>query len=109
MTDLLQRRPPSISIADVARAARPHLPELCRRWLPGGRLMGHEWTCGSLSGEVGTSCKVNIRTGKWADFASGDKGGDAVSLCAAVHRLSQLEAAQRLAKMLGMGGATDGR
>ena len=108
MLDAARPRP-RVNIAEVARAARPYLLELCQRWLPDGRLMGHEWTCGSLSGQAGTSCKVNIRTGKWADFASGDKGGDAVSLCAAVHGLSQVEAAERLAKMLGVGGATDGR
>ena len=93
---------PRVNIAEVARAARPHLLELCQRWLPGGRLMGHEWTCGSLSGEVGTSCKVNIRTGKWADFATNAKGGDLVALCAAIHGLSQREAAERMAVMLGV-------
>ena len=98
-----------LDFAEVARAALPHLPELCRRWLPGGRLIGAEWTCGSLTGEPGESCKVNIRTGKWADFNNGAKGRDAVSLTAAVHRLSQIEAARRLAAMLSMGGSTDGR
>lgn len=100
---------PRLDIAEVARAALPHLPELCRRWLPDGRQLGAEWTCGSLAGEPGESCKVNLRTGRWADFATGAKGGDAVSLTAAVHRLSQIEAARRLADMLGMGGATNGR
>jgi putative DNA primase/helicase len=100
---------PRPGIAEVARAALPHLPELCRRWLPGGRIIGGEWTCGSLAGEPGKSCKVNLRTGKWADFATGEKGGDAVSLAAAVHRLTQAEAAERLAQMLGMGGAFNGR
>ena len=57
--------------------------------------MGREWTCGALSGEPGQSCRVNLRTGRWCDFATGQKGGDAVSLCAAIHRLSQKEAAER--------------
>jgi putative DNA primase/helicase len=97
-------------IAAVAAAALPHLPDLCRSWLPGGRLVGREWTCGSLRGEPGLSCKVNIATGRWADFATGHKGGDAVSLAAAIHRLSQREAADRIAVMLGLvGGGSDGR
>jgi len=100
---------PRLDIAEVARAALPHLPELCRRWLPGGKQRGHEWICGSLAGEAGESCKVNLRTGRWADFAAGAKGGDAVSLAAAVHRLSQIDAARRVAQMLGMGGAQDER
>ncbi len=97
-----------VDIADVARASLAHLPELCRRWLPGGRIKGREWTCGALSGEPGQSCRVNLRTGRWCDFATGQKGGDAVSLCAAIHHLSQKEAAERLAAMLGMGGAANG-
>jgi putative DNA primase/helicase len=101
--------PRRIDFAQVARASLPHLPELCARWLPGGRAIGHEWTCGDLSGGRGQSCRVNLRTGRWADFATGQTGGDAISLCAAVHRLSQREAAKRLAAMLGIGGATNGR
>lgn len=100
---------PRLDIAEVAQAALPHLPELCRRWLPGGKQIGAEWTCGSLAGEPGASCKVNLRSGRWADFATGARGGDAVSLAAALHRLTQGEAAERLAQMLGMGGASDGR
>jgi hypothetical protein len=100
---------PRIDFPAIAAAARPHMLEICRRWLPNGRLVGAEWTCGSLAGEPGDSCRVNIRTGKWADFAAGQSGGDAIALCAAVHRLTQAEAARRLARMLGMEGATDGR
>jgi putative DNA primase/helicase len=95
-----------IAFSLIAQAALPHLETLCRRWLPGGRRFGDEWTCGSLRGEAGASCKVNLRTGRWADFATGERGGDAISLCAAVHRLSQREAAKRLASMLGL---EDGR
>jgi hypothetical protein len=43
------------------------------------------------------------------DFATGEKGGDPVSLAAAVGRISQGEAAERLAKMLGLGGTTNGQ
>lgn len=106
----MNRPLPRPDIAAVAAAALPHLPELCRRWLPGGRLIGREWTCGSLRGEPGASCRVNTRTGRWADFATGQTGGDAVSLAAAIFRLSQREAADRLAAALGLGeGATNGR
>jgi hypothetical protein len=48
------------------------------------------------------SFSVNVRTGRWADFASGDKGGDVVSLAAFIFNLEQGEAARRLAKMLNM-------
>lgn len=71
-------------------------------WLPGGRREGSEWKCGSLSGEAGGSCSVNLATGQWGDFASEDKGGDLTSLYAAMHGLDQLTAAKRLVDELGL-------
>ncbi len=73
------------------------------QWLPGGRRDGHEWRCGSLRGDAGQSCSVNLVTGAWADFATGEKGGDLVSLFAAVFGRSQGEAARELAEDLGVG------
>ncbi|MCS6946268.1 MAG: hypothetical protein NZM12_01485 [Steroidobacteraceae bacterium] len=66
------------------------------QWLPGGRIRGNEYVCGNLAGEPGDSLKVNLRTGRWADFATNERGGDLVSLFAAIHKCSQLEAARRL-------------
>ncbi|MFO0450517.1 MAG: hypothetical protein ACK52I_17970, partial [Pseudomonadota bacterium] len=71
---------------------------------PGGRLEGREWTAGSLRGEPGRSLRVNIQSGRWCDFATGERGGDAVSLAAAIAGVSQLEAARRLSEMLGLPG-----
>jgi DNA primase len=48
------------------------------------------------------SFSINLRTGRWADFATGDRGGDAVSLIAYIERVSLAEAARRLAGMLGV-------
>lgn len=62
------------------------------QWLSGGKLIGVEWTCGDLSGKAGNSLKVNVHSGKWADFASGDKGGDLISLYAAIHSIDQKKA-----------------
>ena len=45
---------------------------------------------------------MNTRTGRWADFATGDRGGDVVSLAAYLHGLRQAEAARKLADMLGL-------
>ena len=91
-----------IDFAAINASAIPHLETLCRRWLPGGKRIGMEWTCGSLHGEAGGSCKVNLRTGKWADFAAGRSGGDPISLAAAVAGTGQVEAARNLARMLGL-------
>lgn len=99
------QRPAPVDFAAVNLAALPALEALCVRWLPGGRRVGAEWVCGSLSGGGGHSCKVRLngaRRGRWADFATGQRGGDVVSLAAAVTGMSQVEAARRLAEMLGV-------
>jgi hypothetical protein len=51
------------------------------------------------------SFKVNLRSGRWADFANDQKGGDAISLAAHLYGLSQLEAARKLAGMLNLDAA----
>ena len=43
-----------------------------------------------------------IVTGQWADFATGDKGGDLIGLYAYLHRLKNGQAARELAKKLGI-------
>jgi len=51
------------------------ITELLPIWLPGGRREGQEYVCANLGGGQGRSCKVNLGSGKWADFATGDRGG----------------------------------
>jgi len=91
----------SPDFASINTAALERYPGLLETWLPGGRVQGQEYACGSLQGGPGDSCKVNCGTGKWADFATGEKGGDGISLFAAIHGLSQGEAAHRLAVLFG--------
>ena len=81
------------------------LPALCARWLPDGRRVGHEWEARNprrVDRRPG-SFKVNLKTGRWADFALSDiKGGDPVSLAAYLSGRSQTDAARALADMLGV-------
>lgn len=65
-------------------------------WLPGGRLIGHEWACADLTGGRGSSLKVNLDKGIWSDFATGIAGGDLISLYAAINNKTQLESAKDL-------------
>lgn len=102
--------PPDYAAINAAALAR--LPDVLGRLLPGGTIEAGEWHVASLSGGRGDSLRVRLRgerAGRWCDFATGEKGGDPISLAAAVARVPQSEAAWRLAKMLGMGGAADGR
>jgi hypothetical protein len=48
------------------------------------------------------SFRINLNTGRWADFAIGDGGGDVISLAAYLFGVSQIEAARRLADLLGV-------
>ena len=66
-------------------------------WFPQGRRHGHEWCVGSIHGEPGESLKINLRTGRWADFADPDvSGGDLISLYARQRGMKQLDAAREL-------------
>jgi hypothetical protein len=93
-----------IDFGSINRAAVPMLPALCQRWLPGGKFIGREYVVRNprRNDRRPGSFSVNVRTGRWADFASADKGGDVVSLAAFIFNLEQSEAARRLAKMLNM-------
>jgi hypothetical protein len=72
--------------------------------LPGGRREGREYVARNprRADRTAGSFRINLTTGRWADFATDDAGGDPVSLAAYLFDLSQLDAARRLAAMLGM-------
>jgi hypothetical protein len=93
-----------IDFARVNRAALPYLPDLVRRWLPQGRLQGLEWVAlnPTRADRSLGSFKINIVTGKWADFATGDRGGDIISLAAYIGSIGQGDAALQLARELGV-------
>lgn len=101
----------SPDFAVINQAALARLPEVLARLLPGGKVVGGEWQVGSLQGQAGKSLKVRLygpRAGMWCDFATGDRGGDVVSLAAAVAGLPQSKAAQKLAQMLRLEGPQHG-
>ena len=95
----------AVDFSRVNAAALAALPALLDRWLPDGRKQGGEWVARNPTRQDrrAGSFSVNLRTGRWADFATGDRGGDPVSLAAYLHDLRQAEAARRLAEMLGIG------
>ena len=88
----------------VNAAALRELVVLLGRWLPDGAVQGREYVARNprRGDRKPGSFKVNLRTGRWADFATGDRGGDPVSLAAFLFNLSQTQAAARLAAMLGV-------
>lgn len=93
-----------VDIARVNRAALASLPTLLARWLPDGRREGDEWVARNprrADRRLG-SFKVNMRTGRWGDFATDDYGGDPISLAAYLAGIGQVEAARELARALGI-------
>jgi hypothetical protein len=95
---------PKIDFERIAAAALVNAEAILARWLPDGRRDGREWV--ALNPKRGDrhrgSFKVNLDTGKWADFAAGIFGGDLISLAAYLGDLRQVEAAERVASMLGI-------
>ena len=93
-----------VDFAQVNRAALGALPALLARWLPDGRREGEEWVARNprRADRRPGSFKINLRTGRWSDFATGDRGGDPVSLAAYLAGIGQVEAARELASALGI-------
>jgi hypothetical protein len=98
-----RRRIRRVSFQAISAAVLVHLPALARRWLPDGRLQGHEWVSRNptRNDRKPGSFKINLRSGRWADFATGAKGGNVISLAAHLCGLSQVVAARKFAAMLG--------
>ncbi|MBX3631160.1 MAG: hypothetical protein KF908_14900 [Nitrosomonas sp.] len=86
----------------IAAHALSGMDSILAHWLPGGKREGHEYL--PLNPKRGDSSpgsfSVNLKTGKWGDFADGAKGNDLVSLVAYLEDCTQSEAAQRLAAFL---------
>jgi hypothetical protein len=96
-----QRR---IAFRRIADAALDRAEVIVHRWLPDGRRDGAEWVSRNptRNDHRRGSFKVNLRTGKWGDFACGDRGGDLVSLAAYLFKRSQAQAALKVADMIGI-------
>ena len=94
-----------IDINALRGSASSSLADLCRSWLPDGHRAGAEWIARNprRNDRCPGSFKINLVTGRWADFATGDKGGDAISLLAYLRGVSQGEAARLLRRELGIG------
>lgn len=97
-------KPRHLGFTQINRAALGCFLALLARWLPDGTLKGREWMARNptrADKRPGSFC-INVDTGKWSDFSTGDRGGDVVSLAAYLTGTSQGEAAKRLAEYLGV-------
>ena len=94
----------SIPFAAINAAALAALPSILNRFAPGGTIRAGEWEGRNpnRADRKPGSFKVNVRSGMWSDFATGDSGNDPVSLVAFLTGLPMGEAARRLGSMLGV-------
>ena len=78
-------------------------------WLPGGGWQGSEWVAlnPKRKDTKAGSLSINGITGVWKDFASGEGGGDVISLYAWLHGVGHGEACKLLAADFGI--KTDGQ
>ncbi|AEJ02189.1 virulence-associated E family protein [Nitrosomonas sp. Is79A3] len=88
-------------IAATALASARHL---LADWVPGGEWSGDEYKPRNPTRDDKHpgSFVINAKTGKWIDNATGDAGGDLVSLYAYVHFIDQVEAAKIVADLVGV-------
>jgi Toprim domain len=99
---------PLPSAADIARMLAGRIVELVAFLLPEGHREGHEWRCGSVAGEGGTSLGVHLdgaKAGIWCDFATGQRG-DALDLVREALGITTIEALAWSRRWLGI---ADGR
>jgi hypothetical protein len=96
--------PRRIAFRRIAEAAAQRAETVVQRWLPDGRREGPEWVAlnPTRADSRKGSFKVNLKSGKWGDFATGDRGGDLISLAAYIYHIDQGEAAKRVADMVGI-------
>ncbi len=96
-------RSANLDFKALNRLALQKMPAVLGRFLPGGITRGQEYIARNptRADRALGSFKVNIHTGRWADFATGDGGGDIISLVAYVGNTGQMEAARLVQEMIG--------
>ena len=96
-------RPP-LDFDRINAAALSNLPALLRRWLPGGTIKRGEFTAinPTRADRRPGSFRINIRSGRWQDFATEDRGNTPLSLAVYLSGKPPYEAAAELANMLGI-------
>lgn len=88
----------------IKSRALDSIEAVLNRWAASGKRQGDEYlpTNPTRSDSKPGSFSINLKTGAWSDFATGDKGGDLVALVAYLDGVRQSVAAERLAAFLGL-------
>ena len=98
-----------IDLRRVKNAARGYEEALLRRILPHAVKQGSEYVAINptrYDRNLG-SFRIKAHTLKWADFSTGDRGDDIISLWAYVRQLAQLKAAEEIMQIVKAQEASD--
>lgn len=96
----------SITIGDIKdRLTSSHIEALCKAWLPDGKRQGGWYvSCAPWREDRNPSLGVSLSTGRWKDFATGDRG-DMIDLSMRLFGDSLQETLEGFAEMLGLSRA----
>jgi hypothetical protein len=92
-----------IPYAEIAQYAETYVCEIARCVAPAGKIQGREYVALNPTRQdrnVG-SFRLNLRSGRWADFATGDRGTDIISYVAYCLALPMWKAAGFVARWAG--------
>lgn len=72
--------------------------------LPQGKRMGDEWVAinPTRTDHSLGSFRINMRSRRWSDFATGDSGGDVISLASYLYGMPPYEAALYIQRLEGV-------
>jgi putative DNA primase/helicase len=92
-----------INFSQVKNFLKGYEEGILRRLLPTGKKAGNEYIAlnPKRNDKNLGSFRINTMTGKWADFATSDKGSDIISLYAYIKNVNQLTAAKELLRFVG--------
>lgn len=103
----MSKRP---SFSEVKHASLKSIEQVLSNWLPGGKRVdgGKEYTAPNptRNDKHAGSLKISLTKGTWADFATGDKGGDLIDLVRYLESCSDVDASQKLIEFLRIDAGT---
>ncbi len=87
----------SLDFKSIADQLGPSITSIVMDHCSGGEIKGNEYVAATILGGKGTSFRINLTTGKWADFSNADeRGHDVISYYAKVKGINNGQAAKEL-------------
>jgi len=95
---------PNDIFAHTRQVTQPYISTLIQSILPQGKRVGSEWMAlnPTRHDRKAGSFKINLHTGRWSDFATGDSGGDLISLASYLYAMTPVDAAKYVCQIAGV-------